>query len=224
MVNIARRYGALVHGFAITRTELMSKVPFFTGDSSVSADSSIIVRNKGTGEIERKEIGVFFAREDIKRGHIVTSDVEKIVSLDNYETLTVNDDLEVVWGDLYSVVRHDVKKPTIRYEIEGGKSLEVTTDHSIISMDKEGNLIEVKADSLKEGDFVLAPPSYSNENEPVGYVNVWIQKPNTQSNERELQVVQLTNDFLKFLGLWIGDGHFTGNDVIGFSCYQDLEW
>lgn len=222
-MNIARKHGALVHGFAVTRVEIMSKMPFFTGDSSVSADSSITVRNKTTGEIERKEIGVFFAREDIKQGHIRTSEVEKIVPLDNYETLTVNDDLEVVWGDLYSVVRHDVKKPTIRYNIEGGKTLEVTTDHSVISMDKEGNLIEVKADSLKEGDFVLAPPSYSNENEPVGYVNAWIQKPNTQSNERELQVVQVTNDFLEFLGMWVGDGHYTGNDVVGFSCYQDSE-
>lgn len=34
MMNIARRYGAVVHGFAITRVELMSKVPFFTGDST----------------------------------------------------------------------------------------------------------------------------------------------------------------------------------------------
>jgi hypothetical protein len=34
MVNQARRYNALVHGFAVTRTELMSKIPFFTGDST----------------------------------------------------------------------------------------------------------------------------------------------------------------------------------------------
>lgn len=34
MMNVARRYGAVVHGFAITRVELMSKVPFFTGDST----------------------------------------------------------------------------------------------------------------------------------------------------------------------------------------------
>ena len=34
MMSVARRYGALVHGFAITRVELMSKVPFYTGDST----------------------------------------------------------------------------------------------------------------------------------------------------------------------------------------------
>lgn len=34
MVNTARRYGAIVHGFALTRVELMSKIPFFSGDST----------------------------------------------------------------------------------------------------------------------------------------------------------------------------------------------
>lgn len=34
MINIARRYGAFTHGFAITRVDLMSRVPFFTGDST----------------------------------------------------------------------------------------------------------------------------------------------------------------------------------------------
>lgn len=34
MMNTARRYGAIVHGFALTRVELMSKLPFFTGDST----------------------------------------------------------------------------------------------------------------------------------------------------------------------------------------------
>lgn len=34
MMNYARRCGALVHGFAVTRIDIMSKVPFFTGDST----------------------------------------------------------------------------------------------------------------------------------------------------------------------------------------------
>ena len=33
-MNIARRYGTLVHGFAVTRVDIMSRVPFFTGDST----------------------------------------------------------------------------------------------------------------------------------------------------------------------------------------------
>ncbi|MMZ46531.1 hypothetical protein D1872_81480 [compost metagenome] len=34
MANIAKKYGALIHGFAITRVDLMSRVPFYTGDST----------------------------------------------------------------------------------------------------------------------------------------------------------------------------------------------
>lgn len=34
MVNVARRHNAVVHGFAVTRVDLMSRVPFFTGDST----------------------------------------------------------------------------------------------------------------------------------------------------------------------------------------------
>lgn len=222
MVNTARKYGAIVHGFALTRVELMSRIPFFTGDSSVSYDSSIIVKNKLNGEIERIAIGEFFSKMGKKYGHIPTSNIEKIVPLENYQTLTVDDDLNVVWGDLYSVVRHDVKKPVIRLNLEGGKHVDVTTDHSIIAMDKEGKLYEVKADELKEGDFVLAPPSYDNENEPVGYVNVWIDKPNNKG-KKELQVLEVSPQVLEFLGLWMGDGHYSDEATVGLSCYQDKE-
>lgn len=34
MSNIAKKHNALIHGFAITRVELMSRVPFYTGDST----------------------------------------------------------------------------------------------------------------------------------------------------------------------------------------------
>lgn len=34
MVNTARRYNSIIHGFALTRVEIMSKLPFFTGDST----------------------------------------------------------------------------------------------------------------------------------------------------------------------------------------------
>lgn len=86
-----------------------------------------------------------------------------------YKVLTVDDNNKMIWGDLNAVVKHTVKKPTVRLCIEGNKEIICTTDHSIIGMNKQGDLIEVKADSLHEGDYVLSPRKFSLETQLLNW-------------------------------------------------------
>ena len=219
-LNVARKYNTRVHGMALTKTEILVRVPFFTADSSVDGDSSILVKDLKNDRTERLTIAELYNRN--LESEFRTTEYETRVPYENYKVLTVDNDNKVIWGDLYGVVKHKVKKPTVKISVESGKNITCTTDHSIITMDKNGKLIETKADELKVGDYVLTPRQFDISNELVPFTNVLIDKPNTQTGEKEWQVVELSDKFLQFLGLWIGDGHFSG-DTIGMSCYQDLE-
>ncbi len=220
MINVAKGYNTRVHGMALTKTEILVRVPFFTADSSVDGDSSILVKDLKNDRTERLTIAELYNRN--LESEFRTTEYETRVPYENYKVLTVDNDNKVIWGDLYGVVKHKVKKPTVKISVESGKNITCTTDHSIITMDKNGKLIETKADELKVGDYVLTPRQFDISNELVPFTNVLIDKPNTQTGEKEWQVVELSDKFLQFLGLWIGDGHFSG-DTIGMSCYQDLE-
>lgn len=220
MVNIAKKNNTRVHGMAVTKTDLLVRVPLFSCDSSVDGESSIVVKDILNDRTERLTIEELYNRN--LRNEFRTTEYETRVPYTNYKVLTVDNNNKVVWGDLYGVVKHKVKKSTIKLKIEGGKDLICTTDHSIITMDKQGKLKETKADELTVGDYVLAPKSYSLNNELTPFTNVMIDKPYTQTSEKEWQVVELNDKFLQFLGLWVGDGHFS-NDTIGLSCYQDVE-
>lgn len=220
MLNIAKKYNSRVHGMATTKTDLLVRVPFFSCDSSVDGNSSIVVKDLKTNGVERLTIKELYDRKT--DDEFRTTHYETRVPYSDYEVLTVDNSNKVVWGELYGVVKHKVKKPTVQLNIEGGRSIICTTDHSIIVMDKGGNLVEIEADKLKVGDYVLAPRGYNTNNPHTSYVDVLITKPNSQKEEKINQRVELTDSFLQFLGLWVGDGHCNGG-TIGLSCYHDVE-
>lgn len=200
MTNICKKYNTRIHGMAFTKIELLTRVPLFTVDSSVDGKSSVVVKDFNTGTTFRTNI------EDLYNLNLEnefrTTDFETRVPFENYKVLTVDNDNKVIWGDLYGVVKHKVKKPTVKLKIEGGKDIICTTDHSIITMNKEGKLVETSANDLKVGDFVLSSKQYDIQN---------------ANNDK------LDTKMLEFLGLWLGDGCFTSKYDIGMSCYSDKE-
>lgn len=219
-INVAKKYNTRVHGMALTKTEILVRVPFFSADSSVDGKSSILVKDLRNDRTYRTTIEELY-NQNIEE-EFRTTDYETRVPYDDFQVLTLDDNKKVIWGDLYGVVKHKVKKPTVRLKVESGKDIICTTDHSIITMDKEGNLKETSANELKVGDYVMSPKSYDIKNELVPFTNVLIDKPNSQLGRKEWQVVEVSDKFLNFLGLWIGDGHFS-KDTTGLSCYQDKE-
>lgn len=220
MINYAKKHGTRVHGMALTQTELLVRIPFFSADSSVDGKSSVLVKDLRNDRTFRTTIEELYNRNI--SSEFQTTNYETRVPYEGYQVLTVDNNNKIIWGDLYGVVKHKVKKPTVRLKIEGGKEIVCTTDHSVITMDKEGNLKETLASELKAGDFVMSPREFDTGNELVPFTNVLIDKPRTQSGKKEWQVVEVSDKFLNFLGLWIGDGHHS-SDTTGLSCYQDKE-
>lgn len=175
MINVAKKTNTRVHGMALTKSEILARVPLFSADSSVDGNSKVLVRYKTknpTVPYKMEQLSIKELYDKNIDWEFRTSDFETRVPYKDVEVLTVDNNNNIIWGSLYGVVKHIVKKPTIKLKVQGGKEVICTTDHSIITMDSEGNLIETKADTLKVGDYVL---SYKVENtlreEKPNYIN-----------------------------------------------------
>lgn len=214
-LKVAEKYGARVHGMALTKTEILVRVPFFSADSSVDGNSKVLVRYKTknpTVPYKMEQLSIKELYDKNIDWEFRTSDFETRVPYKDVEVLTVDDNNNTIWGSLYGVVKHIVKKPTIKLKVQGGKEVICTTDHSIITMDSEGNLIETKADKLKVGDYVLSTKVENAFRDNNHKNSLW---------DKGFQF-KLTDNALQMYGLWIGDGHIN-DEYIGFSCFNDEE-
>lgn len=175
----ANRYGTRVHGFGWTSIPLLKRFPFFSVDSSVSYDTKVIVRVNGN--VEHIEIGDLFYR--LNKG---TSFLYEERRLTPYmETPALRNDNKVRWMPLSSVVKHAVRKKMLRVHIEGGRFVDVTEDHSLIVLDKDGSHISISANDLTMDTLLLVPK------------NLYFSRKRNKYSEK----------FLLFLGLWLGDGY-----------------
>ena len=214
-LKVAQKYNTRVHGMALTKTEILVRVPFFSADSSVDGNSKVLVRYKTKNPTVPYKMEQLSIKELYDRNidwEFRTSDFETRVPYKDVEVLTVDNNNNTVWGSLYGVVKHIVKKPTIKLKVQGGKEVICTTDHSIITMDSEGNLIETKADKLKVGDYVLSTKVENAFRDNNRKNSLW---------DKGFQF-KLTDNALQMCGLWIGDGHIN-DEYIGFSCFNDEE-
>jgi hypothetical protein len=92
------------------------------------------------------------------------------------------------------------EKPTLLVETEDGRSIEVTGDHKIrIS---SGEWREAK-DILIGDELKLSPPMFAKEN----YIAKWDWMPNCEMS------VEITPEYGRFLGYFMGDGCFNSNTL-----------
>ncbi len=117
---------------------------FIELNASVSKDTPILI--KIDGEVKR----VTF--EELDRMYFKND--EGYVKVDNLEVLTIDKDYKVVWAKVSALIRHWVPK-ILRVHLEGGGVIELTGNHSVMILSEDG-LKTIKANEIKEGDFLLS--------------------------------------------------------------------
>lgn len=212
---IARNNKSVIHGFAWTSIPMLQQNPLFSVDSSVDGKSSVVVKHGSV--IERLPIEELFLKLHSYR----TTKTELRCNTEGYYTITVVDN-KIVWSPLKSVVKHEVKKKLIRLTIEGGKEIVVTSDHSMISMDHNGKLFEVSAETLSTNDFVLSNSHVPLNEASANKVKITIEKT-VNIKKYGTYSVKIDTILLEFIGLWIGDGSYPSENSIAMSCYSDIE-
>ncbi len=223
LFKTAEKYNTVVQGMGSTNTKHLTGLPFYTVDSSVDGDSSIMLKDDLTNSTERMTISELYSRVEALSIQTTPTEMRAEVRDFKYRVLTVDDDNKVVWERLNAVVKHTARKKTLKITLEGGQSLTCTDDHSLISMDKNGSLYEIKASDLGEGGYVLSPQCYDIANEDRDLIETLIQKPNFSKENLEVNVVEISDELLQFFGIWIADGHYSKDQptMVGVSGCND---
>lgn len=115
-------------------------------DTDSVVGSSQIEINGETLSIEE-----FFKRTN--SSILTTGSGAEVKTTSNCYTTTVDDSLNVVKKRVNYVMRHKTKKRMYRVTV-GGKSVEITEDHSLIVL-RENKLLDLKVEELKKGDKLI---------------------------------------------------------------------
>ena len=83
--------------------------------------------------------------ESTASGHESVSTTDTVLNFNNDKILPVN---------VKRIIRHKVNKPKYRITTASGKSIECTSDHSLIVF-RNGEKIEIKPSEIHDGDKVL---------------------------------------------------------------------
>ncbi|AGK60113.1 Intein/homing endonuclease [Archaeoglobus sulfaticallidus PM70-1] len=121
---------------------------FIEMNASVSKSTPVTVRVNGA--VERLTF------EDLDRMYFngCGDDVE-YADAGDLEVLTVDEKYRVRWARVSKIIRHKARK-ILRVRVEGGGVIELTGNHAVMLLDKNGSLVAKKASEIKEGDFFIS--------------------------------------------------------------------
>jgi len=120
-------------------------------EDSVSGDSEILI--KKDGRIEKRKIGELIDGYVEKSG-LWSWDGAEICRDVDFEVLSPDSNNNLVFVKPRSLIRHKTNKDMYEVRTATGRKIEVTEDHSLFSMDEQGELVEVRPKNLSNGDRI----------------------------------------------------------------------
>ena len=117
---------------------------FLELNASVTPDTPIII--KRDGNTERTTIGEL-AKEHFKNNE------SKYVYPKSIEVLSIDKNLKIKFLPIKNISKHKVNA-IAKIKFEGGY-VKTTLDHSVVIIDKKGNLRDIKVSKLKKGDLLI---------------------------------------------------------------------
>ena len=191
------------------------KDKIMVGDS-VDKNETIVIRKIGTTFFENKKIGEFV--DSYMNNKVISDSGHEFNNINDYEILTINNNMKVCWKKINQVIRHRVNKQSIELETIGGKSIKITSDHSLIQLQDINSFKEVKGDSIIKNDYIISYDKIilSNIDKQRDEIEIIKKKSNNEKiGKFTLNIEELE---LKIMGYLIGDGHVNPKSyVFGIS-------
>ncbi len=164
-------------GTATGKTSLLNALSLFIKPSmkivsiedSVTGDSSILtVKN---GAVSRTTIGELVESQIEKYGGEVLFDKDRCVNHENISIFCMDREGRIRLSPASSFIRHKTEKEILEIRTRTGRSIKVTGDHSLFSLDGEGNIAPAEVRSLARGSFI-AVPKFMPPSRGIEYVNI----------------------------------------------------
>ncbi|HDM05779.1 MAG TPA: hypothetical protein ENG34_00690, partial [Candidatus Aenigmarchaeota archaeon] len=138
-----------------TMLEILRRFRIITVEDSVTGECEILFRRNG--KLEKRRIGELIDELIEKYGCEFINGREIVRNIpENIEVFSMNHG-RIRLKRVKSFIRHGVKKDIFEVETRSGKRIRVTGDHSLFTLDKEGNVAPVRVRDLKVGDYLATP-------------------------------------------------------------------
>lgn len=122
-----------------------------TIEDSVAGESEILYSYKG--RVEKTTIGDLV-------DNIVEDDSLKDAAVENefgISVLSMDKGGKIEWKEPSHFIRHFVEKDMLEITLESGRTIKVTSDHSLFALSEEGEPAPVLGSQLKKGSFIAVP-------------------------------------------------------------------
>ena len=126
-------------------------------DNSLTYDMPVLTKENGS--VKLIKIGELIDHYIEKYPHLVVRSKQMEVLRDNFDLQALSFEKETYrlkFKPVFSLIRHKVNSDIFRITLTGGRRVEITPYHSLFTL-RAGEVIAVKGQDLKAGDFVVVP-------------------------------------------------------------------
>jgi intein/homing endonuclease len=195
----------------------------------VAGDEPILV--KGVGGVKYVEVQKFV--DQLFGGPAGDGPEWKVVRGEGWECIAMNPSgSSLQFYPIDTVYRHRVAGPMLQVELEDGRKVKVTKDHSLFTL-QEGLIVPIKTSELKAEDYVVVPhrlPDVGFLQTPPFDLYEYATQTSMRINERQGLVfytgnpssgvpryVRLSPDLAWVLGFWVAEGDYASKRAVRFS-------
>jgi len=165
---------------------------FHAREQSLTPDQQLLVRRDGN--VEYVPIGVLCDAYLPGNGD-ATAPIPDAIEVPSFNRETQ----EMSWQPVTHAIRHETDERTYQIETQKGRSVEVTGNHSVFSVDSNGNTREVKAGELEPGDTLLTPRTLPSTGRTVEEINLLEHVDRGEFSDRRVYVYGFDRETLKQL-------------------------
>lgn len=177
---------------------------FRIGGDSITESTKVVI--KWNGETFYKPIGEFIEEQGL--GEIAPG----------YEALSFNVDTgKVEWKPIYATIRHENPNKFVKIKLKTGQEIVVTENHSMFTMNNHG-FIDLVAPKSKPSNLIV-PRKFDSSGE--GYVTLSME--GCHGNKELPESILFDEDFARFLGHYVANGHITSSSLELSLFNDDLE-
>ncbi|MFB6107382.1 MAG: DNA topoisomerase VI subunit B [Haloplanus sp.] len=168
--QIPRVFGKLLYGSR-----------FHAREQSLTPDQRVLLRRDG--DVEFVPIGT------LCDAYLPQEGAGTAPIPDDVEAPSFNRDThEMTWQPVTHAIRHATDERTYEITTEKGRTVEVTGNHSLFGVTKDGETREVDAGTLEPGDAILTPRRLPEPSETVESVNLLDHLTLDQLDDRRIYV------------------------------------
>ncbi|MDG6919899.1 MAG: Flp pilus assembly complex ATPase component TadA [Nitrososphaerota archaeon] len=204
-------------------------------EDSVTGDAEVLVHDPSG--FRKLPIGEL-VDSALARGGAVTEMGHELARPEDLQVLTMTGSGRITWATCTALIRHRVTKEFVKVTTSMGRSIEVTSDHSLFTVGSGGGVEALPGRDIEPGTYLATPASVEVPGRPMSFdlaarpefSRLWSEAEGVEGGGAARQVslhapraplsipsvIDLDEDLAFLSGLWLAGGSY-GAASVSFS-------